>query len=67
MNSPTDGPIPTARLAEEGGVDAILVGDSLGNVIAGFESTVPVTLDQMIYHGEIVARSVQHDRPAAST
>ena len=45
-----------ARLADEGGVDAILVGDSLGNVIAGFESTIPVTLDQMIYHGAAVRR-----------
>jgi 3-methyl-2-oxobutanoate hydroxymethyltransferase len=40
-----------ARLVDESGVDAILVGDSLGNVFAGLETTVPVTLDQMIYHG----------------
>ena len=40
-----------ARLSDEGGVDAILVGDSLGNVVAGLDTTVPVTLEQMIYHG----------------
>lgn len=48
------------RLADEGGVDAVLVGDSVGNVIAGFDSTVQVTLDQMIYHGAAVRRGVQH-------
>jgi 3-methyl-2-oxobutanoate hydroxymethyltransferase len=48
-----------ARLAEEGGVDAILVGDSLGNVIAGYESTVPVTLEQMIHHGAAVRRGAR--------
>jgi 3-methyl-2-oxobutanoate hydroxymethyltransferase len=47
------------RLADEGGVDAVLVGDSVGNVIAGFDSTVRVTLDQMIYHGASVRRGVE--------
>ena len=47
------------RLADEGGVDAVLVGDSVGNVIAGFDSTVQVTLEQMIYHGSAVRRGVQ--------
>ena len=47
-----------ARLADEGGVDAVLVGDSLGNVVAGFDSTLPVTLDQMIYHGAAARRGV---------
>ena len=46
------------RLADEGGVDAILVGDSVGNVIAGFDSTVKVTLEQMIYHGAATRRGV---------
>jgi 3-methyl-2-oxobutanoate hydroxymethyltransferase len=46
------------RLVDEAGVDAVLVGDSLGNVIAGLDSTVPVTLDQMIYHGAMVRRGV---------
>ena len=45
-----------ARLVDESGVDAILVGDSLGNVVAGFDSTLPVTLEQMIYHGAAVRR-----------
>ena len=45
-----------ARLVDESGVDIILVGDSLGNVVAGFDSTLRVTLDQMIYHGAAVRR-----------
>ena len=47
-----------ARLVDEAGVDAVLVGDSVGNVVAGFESTIPVTLDQMIYHGAAARRGV---------
>ena len=47
-----------ARLCDDAGVDAILVGDSLGNVVAGFETTIPVTLDQMIYHGAAARRGV---------
>lgn len=45
-----------ARIIEETPMDTILVGDSLGNVIAGYETTIPVTVDQMIYHAEIVKR-----------
>ena len=45
-----------ARLADEAGVDIILVGDSLGNIFAGQESTLQVTLDQMIYHGAAARR-----------
>ena len=48
-----------AGLYDEAGVDAILVGDSLGMVVQGRSSTLPVTLDQMIYHGEMVARAVK--------
>lgn len=47
---------PSARLAEEAGVDMILVGDSLGNVVLGYETTVPVTLEDMIYHTRAVVR-----------
>jgi 3-methyl-2-oxobutanoate hydroxymethyltransferase len=45
-----------ARLVDEADVDAILVGDSVGNVVAGYDGTVPVTLDQMIYHAAAVKR-----------
>ena len=48
-----------AAILDDAGVDIVLVGDSLGNVFQGHETTVPVTLEHMIYHGEIVARSVQ--------
>jgi 3-methyl-2-oxobutanoate hydroxymethyltransferase len=48
-----------ARLSDEGGVDAILVGDSLGNVVAGLDTTLPVTLDQMIYHGAAARRGTK--------
>lgn len=49
---------PSAKLAEEAGVDVILVGDSLGNVVQGQQSTLPVTLDEMIYHTKLVTRAV---------
>jgi 3-methyl-2-oxobutanoate hydroxymethyltransferase len=48
-----------ARLMDEAGVDSILVGDSLGMVVQGRDSTLPVTLKQVIYHGEMVARAVR--------
>jgi 3-methyl-2-oxobutanoate hydroxymethyltransferase len=47
---------PSAKLAEEAGIDAILVGDSLGNVVLGYDTTIPVTLDDMVYHSRAVAR-----------
>jgi 3-methyl-2-oxobutanoate hydroxymethyltransferase len=49
---------PTGRLADAAGVDCVLVGDSVAMVVAGRDSTIPATLDQMIYHGEIVSRAV---------
>ncbi len=49
---------PFAALLDQAGVDAILVGDSLSMVVQGHDSTLPVTLDQMIYHAEIVGRAV---------
>lgn len=48
-----------ARLADEGGIDAILVGDSAANVMAGYQTTLPITLDQMIYHAQSVVRAAQ--------
>lgn len=48
-----------AKIVDEAGIDAILVGDSASNVMAGFDTTLPITLDQMIYHGASVARAVK--------
>jgi len=50
---------PMARLVDAAGVDAILVGDSLAQVVQGHATTLPVTLDQMVYHAEMVGRAVQ--------
>ncbi len=50
----------TAKILDAAGVDSILVGDSLGMVVQGHETTLPVTLDQMIYHAEMVGRAVSH-------
>lgn len=49
----------TAGMLDEAGVDAILVGDTLGMVVQGRESTLPVTVRDMLYHGEIVARAAK--------
>jgi 3-methyl-2-oxobutanoate hydroxymethyltransferase len=49
---------PSARFAEEAGTDMILVGDSLANVVLGYDSTLQVTLDDMIYHTKAVTRAV---------
>lgn len=48
-----------ARLVDEAGIDVILVGDSASNVMAGNETTLPITLDQMIYHGLSVVKGVK--------
>src|SRR5436309_2415750 len=52
---------PTARIADDAGVDLILVGDSLGTVVLGYESTLPVTMEDMLHHTSAVTRA----RPAA--
>lgn len=51
---------PSARLCDEAGIQFILVGDSLGMMVAGQEDTTGVTLDQMVYHTEIVRRGVKN-------
>ncbi|MBO7509745.1 MAG: 3-methyl-2-oxobutanoate hydroxymethyltransferase [Bacteroidales bacterium] len=50
---------PTARTMNEAGVDMILVGDSLGNVVLGYENTLAVTVEDMIHHGKAVCRGAQ--------
>lgn len=49
-----------ATIVDSGGVEIILVGDSASNVMAGHETTLPITLDQMIYHAASVVRAVKH-------
>jgi len=49
---------PFARMADAAGLDAVLVGDSVGMMIAGFADTLPVSLEQMIYHTRIVAKGI---------
>ena len=49
-----------ARIVDEAGTDVVLVGDSLGMVIQGHDTTVPVTVDDIVYHSRAVARSLRH-------
>ena len=51
---------PFAQIVDEAGIDAILVGDSLGMVVQGLENTLPVTMDEMIYHTRMVSRAVKN-------
>ena len=47
----------SSQLIDQSGVEMVLVGDSLGMVVQGHDSTIPVTIDQMVYHTQCVARS----------
>ena len=49
-----------AAVLESAGVDVVLVGDSLGNVVQGHDSTLPVTMEHVIYHTQAVARTCRH-------
>jgi len=49
---------PFARIMDQAGIDVILVGDSAGSVVAGYDNTLPVTMDEMLYHTRAVARGV---------
>ncbi len=51
---------PSAKIVDEAGIDGILVGDSLAMVVQGLENTLPVTMDEMIYHTRIVSRAVEN-------
>ncbi len=51
---------PTAKIVDESGVDIVLVGDSVGNVIQGLSNTLAVSVDEMIYHTKIVSRGIQN-------
>lgn len=51
---------PSAKLAEEAGIDMILVGDSLGNVVLGYDTTIPVTTEDIVHHTRAVARGTEH-------
>src|SRR5690554_111752 len=48
-----------AKIVDSAGIDVILVGDSASNVMAGHETTLPITLDQMIYHAASVVRGIE--------
>lgn len=50
----------SAKLLDQAGIDAILVGDSAANVMAGHETTLPITIEQMIYHAQSVMRAVKN-------
>ena len=51
---------PFAQIADEAGMDAVLVGDSLGVVVQGLENTLPVSMNEMIYHTKMVSRAVKN-------
>ncbi|MCF8054678.1 MAG: 3-methyl-2-oxobutanoate hydroxymethyltransferase, partial [Deltaproteobacteria bacterium] len=50
---------PSALVVDRAGVDVVLVGDSLGMVVLGYDSTVPVSMEEMLHHTKIVSRAVK--------
>lgn len=50
---------PTAKIVDQAGIDLILVGDSLGMVVLGYENTIPVTMEEMLHHTRAVSRAVK--------
>ncbi|MCL2766229.1 MAG: 3-methyl-2-oxobutanoate hydroxymethyltransferase [Peptococcaceae bacterium] len=56
---------PMAKIVDEAGIDMILVGDSLGNVMLGYDSTIPVTMDEMVHHVKAVARTAKRSMVVA--
>jgi 3-methyl-2-oxobutanoate hydroxymethyltransferase len=51
---------PTASILDESGIDIVLVGDSVGNVVLGYENTIPVTMEEMLHHTKAVVRGVEN-------
>ena len=51
---------PTARLVDEAGIDVVLVGDSVGMAVLGYETTLPVTMEEMLHHTRAVGRGLRH-------
>ena len=50
---------PLARIMDQAGIDVVLVGDSVGSVVAGYDNTLPVTMEEMLYHTRAVVRAVE--------
>ena len=51
---------PTAALADRAGIDIVMIGDSIGMVVLGYENTIPVTMEEMIHHAKAVVRGARH-------
>ncbi len=56
---------PTARLVDQAGIDLVLVGDSVGMAVLGYDTTLPVTMEEMLHHTRAVVRGIRHAFPVA--